>query len=33
MENLPDGIDGERYRWVDLDGEGISGVLTEQGRG
>jgi hypothetical protein len=33
MENLPEGIDGERYRWVDLDGEGISGVLTEQGRG
>jgi RHS repeat-associated protein len=32
-ENLPEGIDGDHYRWVDLDGEGISGVLTEQGTG
>jgi RHS repeat-associated protein len=31
LENLPAGIDGENYKWVDLDGEGISGVLTEQG--
>jgi RHS repeat-associated protein len=31
-ENLPAGIGGE-YRWVDLDGEGISGVLTEAGPG
>jgi RHS repeat-associated protein len=30
-ENLPAGIDGANYRWVDLDGEGISGVLSEQG--
>ena len=29
LENLPSGIDSSRYRWVDLDGEGISGVLTE----
>ena len=29
MENLPVGIDGG-YQLVDLDGEGISGVLTEQ---
>ena len=28
--NLPAGIDNKRYRWVDLDGEGLSGVLTEQ---
>jgi RHS repeat-associated protein len=28
--NLPEGIDGASYRWLDLDGEGISGVLTEQ---
>jgi RHS repeat-associated protein len=33
LENLPSGIDGANYRWVDLDGEGISGVLTEQGTG
>ena len=30
LQNLPAGIDGSSYRWVDLDGEGISGVLTEQ---
>lgn len=32
-ENLPEGIDGTNYRWLDLDGVGISGVLTEQGNG
>lgn len=30
LENLPTGIDGSAYQFVDLDGEGISGVLTEQ---
>jgi RHS repeat-associated protein len=30
MENLPSGLDGTRYEWVDLDSEGLSGVLTEQ---
>jgi RHS repeat-associated protein len=30
LENLPSGIDGTNYRWVDIDGEGISGVLSEQ---
>jgi RHS repeat-associated protein len=30
LENLPAGLDGARYQWVDLDGEGLSGVLTEQ---
>jgi RHS repeat-associated protein len=30
LTNLPGGIDGSRYRWIDLDGEGVSGVLTEQ---
>ena len=30
VANLPEGIDGTNYRWVDLDGEGISGVLSEQ---
>jgi RHS repeat-associated protein len=29
--NLPNGMDGSTYRWVDLDGEGVSGILTEQG--
>jgi hypothetical protein len=32
LANLPGGVDGDRYRWLDLDGEGISGVLTEQDR-
>lgn len=31
IENLPVGVDGTTYQWVDLDGEGLSGVLTEQG--
>jgi RHS repeat-associated protein len=33
LENLPQGLDGTRYQWVDLDGEGLSGMLTEQGNG
>jgi RHS repeat-associated protein len=33
LENLPYGLDGGRYRWVDLDGEGLSGILTEQAAG
>jgi RHS repeat-associated protein len=33
VENLPSGLDGSRYQWVDLDGEGLSGVLTEQAGG
>ncbi len=27
LENLPSGLDERLYRWVDLDGEGVSGVL------
>ena len=30
LENLPIGIDGTSYQFVDLDGEGVSGILTEQ---
>lgn len=30
LENLPTGLDGTGYRWIDLDGEGVTGVLTEQ---
>jgi RHS repeat-associated protein len=33
LENLPIGLDGTRYQWVDLDGEGTSGILTEQADG
>ena len=31
IENLPVGLDGNGYQWVDLDGEGVSGILTDQG--
>ena len=30
LENLPVGVDGRNYHWVDLEGEGIDGILTEQ---
>jgi RHS repeat-associated protein len=30
LANLPGGIDGDNYRLLDLDGEGIAGVLTEE---
>ena len=30
LENLPIGLDGSSYRWTDLHGEGIPGILTEQ---
>ena len=30
LENLPVGQDGSAYRWTDLHGEGIPGILTEQ---
>ena len=30
LENLPQALDGNAYQWVDLDGEGLSGILTEQ---
>jgi RHS repeat-associated protein len=30
IRNLLNGVDGARYRWVDLDSEGLTGVLTEQ---
>jgi RHS repeat-associated protein len=29
LGNLPEGIDGSRFRWIDLDGEGLSGILSE----
>ncbi|WP_375758782.1 SpvB/TcaC N-terminal domain-containing protein [Corallococcus exercitus] len=29
--NLPIGVDGASDQWVDLDGEGLPGVLTKQG--
>ena len=30
LRDLPAGVDGGRFRFVDLDGEGIPGLLTEQ---
>ena len=33
LENLPNGLDGAIYQWTDLHGEGIPGILTEQGGG
>ncbi|HBB87907.1 MAG TPA: hypothetical protein DC047_09850 [Blastocatellia bacterium] len=32
-ENLPEGLAGSRFQWVDLDGEGLSGILTDQDGG
>lgn len=30
LENLPVGVDGADYRWADLHGEGIPGILAER---
>jgi hypothetical protein len=30
LENLPQGLDGSNYEWVDIDGEGISGILHRE---
>lgn len=31
VRNTPSGIDGTNYRFVDLDGDGLAGILSEQG--
>ena len=31
LRNLPVGIDPAAYQWVDLDGEGLSGILARHG--
>ena len=28
-DNLPAGIDGTNYQWIDLDGDGVAGILSE----
>jgi hypothetical protein len=33
LDGIPGGVDGVAARWVDLDGEGISGVLLARDRG
>jgi RHS repeat-associated protein len=30
LANLPSAVDGEHYRWLDLDGEGLQCVLAER---
>ena len=30
LENLPQGLDGTDYQWLDLYGEGVSGIFTAQ---
>jgi RHS repeat-associated protein len=30
LENAPVGLDGKRFRWLDLDGEGLAGVLYQE---
>ena len=32
-DNLPAGIDGTNYQWIDLDGDGVAGILSEQANG
>lgn len=31
LENLPAGVNGSGYQWVDLDSEGSPGILSQQG--
>jgi RHS repeat-associated protein len=31
LDNLPIGVDGNRYQWTDLDSEGSPGILSAQG--
>jgi RHS repeat-associated protein len=31
VDNLPSGLSDSSYQWVDLDGEGLSGILKQQG--
>ncbi|KAK6511381.1 hypothetical protein TWF481_000298 [Arthrobotrys musiformis] len=33
LQNIPYGIDNTKYEWVDLDGEGLSGIFTAQAEG
>lgn len=32
LESLPHGLDGSQFQWVDLDGEGVSGILARHGQ-
>ncbi|KAK6529747.1 hypothetical protein TWF281_008909 [Arthrobotrys megalospora] len=33
LKNIPYGVDNSKYEWVDLDGEGLSGIFTAQAEG
>ena len=33
LEGLPSAVDGQRYQWVDLYNEGLSGILSDQAGG
>jgi RHS repeat-associated protein len=33
VENIPEGVDGSTYQWLDFDSEGSPGILTEQAGG
>ena len=33
LENVPGGLDGKDFEWVDLDSEGLSGILAKRGDG
>ena len=33
LEHLPVGVDGQTYQWVDLDGDGVPGVLSDHAGG
>ena len=33
LENLPSGVDGINYQWLDLDSEGLASIFSEQGDG
>ena len=30
LRNLPSGVDQSQYRWIDLDGEGMPGILVDE---
>lgn len=31
LDDLPNGLDTSRWQWTDLDGEGLTGLMSEQG--
>ncbi len=33
LENLPEGFNNKKYQWIDLDGDGICGIFSEQADG